>query len=235
MTRKRPAAFAAPPKKRLRGKQEALSFNEDLPKKFLAWRSQHIYAAYKNLGGAKPMDELADDLALTEPNPAHYAEYIGIYVDGCLAAEGQPPIAFLGLLVQEWAAELTVAEWRTHEPAASASRKRPATRKRPAGRRGKTALCQGCSGDPCRFSAKEAGRPSRVRERARSCLLCREAHLKQSLATPQGRGSLVRALKALRAHNPALNIFEAACDRLALWLSPEAVDALRAKAAARSD
>ena len=50
-TRKRPAAFAAPPKKRLRGKQEALSFNEDLPKKFLTWRSQHIYAAYKNLGG----------------------------------------------------------------------------------------------------------------------------------------------------------------------------------------
>ena len=70
------------------------------------------------------MDELADDLALTEPNPAHYAEYIGIYVDGCLVAEGQPPIACLGLLVQEWAAELTVAEWRTQwrEPAASASR-----------------------------------------------------------------------------------------------------------------
>ena len=92
--RKRPAAAAppAPPKKRLRGKQENASYNESLPKEFLAWRAQRIYAAYKNLGGAQLMENLADDLALTEPNPAHYAEHMGVYIDGRLAAECQPPI-----------------------------------------------------------------------------------------------------------------------------------------------
>ena len=78
--RKRPAAaaLAAPPKKRLRGKQEAPSYNASLPDKFLAWRAQHIYTAYKNLGGEQLMESLADDLALTEPNPAHYAEHMAL-------------------------------------------------------------------------------------------------------------------------------------------------------------
>ena len=228
--RKRPAAaaFAAPPKKRLRGKQEDPSYNESLPKEFLAWRAQHIYAAYKNLGGAQPMKELVANLALAEPNPAHYAEHMGIYMDGCLAREGQPPMACLDLLVGEWEAELTVTEWKLQQ---QATRKRPAARKKSAGLRGKTNFCRGFDGSLCRFNTKEAGHPSRGNG-GRNCLLCSEAVLKRSQASARGRGNLTRTLKALRAHEENPNIFEAACARLALWLGAEEADGLRARAAA---
>ena len=171
--RKRPAAaaLAAPPKKRLRGKQEAPSYNASLPDKFLAWRAQHIYTAYKNLGGEQLMESLADDLALTEPNPAHYAERMGVYIDGRLAAEGQPPVACLNTLVEEWGVELTVAEWRQRQQAGA--RKKSAARKVPAGRRGETNFCRGLEGSRCRFSTKEAGQPSRGA--GQKCFLCSKA------------------------------------------------------------
>ena len=225
--RKRPAAatLAASPKKRLRGKQEAPSYNEGLPAEFLAWRAQHIYTVYKNIGGARAMKDLAGNLALAEPNPIHYAEYMGIYMDSCLAAEGQPPVACLSLLVEEWGVELTVAEWK------EAARKQ-AAKKRPAGKPAKSLFCKGFDGSPCRFSAKEAGRPSRGALGSQQCSLCSEALLKQCHATPAGRGNLARVLKALRAHKSDLDTFEVACSRAALWLGAEAADELRAKAAA---
>ena len=234
---KRPAAagLAASPKKRLRGKQEDPSYNESLPQEFLAWRAQHIYAAYTNLGGAQLMKELVDNLALAEPNPAHYAEYMGIYMGGRLALEGQPPIACLRLLVDEWAAELTVAEWQLQREKTGGAawkkaqaRKKPAARKRTAGK----AFCKGFGESLCRFNTKEAGRPSWGAKGEQSCLLCSKALFQQSQATPRGCGNVVRVLKALRAHKSCPDIFEAACGRVASWLSLEAADALRAKAAA---
>ena len=219
---KRPAAaLAAPPKKRLRGKQEGL------PKEFLAWRAQHTYAAYKDLGGAQPMKELVANLALAEPNPAHYAGYMGIYMGGCLARGGQPPPACLDLLVGEWEAELTVAEWKLQQQ----TRKRPAARKKSAGLRGKTHFCRGFDGSLCRFNTKEAGQPSQGNG-GQKCLLCSETVLKRSQASARGRGNLTRVLKALRAHEENPRIFEAACARLALWLGAEEADGLRARAAA---
>ena len=213
-THKRPAAAActAPLKKRLRGKQEAPGYNENLPEKFLTWRAQRIYTAYKALGGAQPRKDLTNSLALAEPNPTHYAEYMGIYLGGCLAVEGKPQIACLGLLVDEWAAELTVAEWRA-QPA-------------------KSLFCKGFDGVLCRFNTKKVGRPSWGARGAQNCLLCSEALMKQGQTSPQGRGILARVLKALRARGSNSDIFEAACDRVASWLGLEAADALRAKAAA---
>lgn len=56
--------------------------------------------------------------------------------------------------------------------------------------------------------------------------------MKQGQTSPQGRGILARALKALRGRSSNSDIFEAACDRVVLWLGLEAADALRTKAAA---
>ncbi|CAJ1458291.1 unnamed protein product, partial [Effrenium voratum] len=212
-------------------KQEDPSYNEGLPTEFLAWRAQHIYTAYKNIGGAQAMKDLAGNLAMAEPNPIHYAEYMGIYMGSCLAAEGQPPIACLSLLVEEWGVELTIAEWKLQKEASELgrARKKPAARKRPAA---KSLFCKGLDGTPCCFNTKEAARPSRGTREMRSCLLCSKALLKQSQASPQGRGSLARVLKALRARASHLHIFEAALDRVALWLGQEAADTLRARAAA---
>ena len=152
---KRPAAAAAlavPPQKRLRGKQEAPGYNQRLPEQFLTWRAQHIYTAYKNLGGSQLMKELVESLAVAEPNPTRYAELMGIYVDGCLAAKGQPPVACLGLLVEEWGVELTVTEWKLQWEEAAA--KKLAARKKPAGQRGKTHFSSGFDGHPCRFNGE---------------------------------------------------------------------------------
>ena len=231
--RKRPAAaaLATAPRKRLRGKQEAPGYNKDLPKEFLAWRAQRVYFAYKSLGGAQAMEELVGSLSLAEPNPIHYAEYMGIYTDGRLAAEGQPPIACLGLLVAEWGAELTVMEWKVQREEAAA-RTKPVAWKKPAGRRGKTNYCRGFDGSLCRFNAREPGQPSRGLTGAQTCLLRNKTLLQQSLASPRGRGNLTRVLKTLRANEKNPNIFEAACARLTLWLSAEEAAELRAKAAA---
>ena len=230
---KRPAAAAAlavPPQKRLRGKQEAPGYNQRLPKQFLTWRAQHIYTAYKNLGGSQLMKKLVESLAVAEPNPTRYAELMSIYVAECLAAEGQPPVACLGLLVEEWGVELTVTEWKLQWEEAAAARKKPTARKKPAGKRGKTHFCQGFAGDLCRFSTKEAGQPSRTTG-GRNCLLCSEALLRRSQADPGRRGVLTRILKALRAQEESPDIFETACARLDLWLKAEEAAELRAKAA----
>ena len=211
--RKRPttAALAAPPKKRLRGKQEAPGYNDSLPDKFLAWRALRVYTAYKKLGGGKLVQEL-DSLALAEPNSAHYAEYMGIYIDGRLAVEGQP--------------SPPLACWLK-----AAAAQKPSVRKVPAGRRGETNFCRGFDGNRCRFNTKEAGLRSHGSREEQRCLLCSETVLKQSCASPGGRRNLTCVLKALRNHEDP-DIFEAACARLALWLSAEEANGLRVKAAA---
>ena len=175
------------------------------------------------------MKELVESLAVAEPNPTRYAELMGIYVDGCLAAKGQPPVACLGLLVEEWGVELTVTEWKLQWEEAAA--KKLAARKKPAGQRGKTHFCSGFDGHPCRFNTTKAGQPSQGSTGRQNCLLCSKTHLKQSQASPAGRGSLTRVLKRLWAHEASPDIFEAACARLALWLSAEEASELRAKAA----
>ena len=176
------------------------------------------------------MKKLVESLAVAEPNPTRYAELMSIYVAECLAAEGQPPVACLGLLVEEWGVELTVTEWKLQWEEAAAAGKKPAVRKKPAGKRGKADFCQGFAGDLCRFSAKEAGQPSRTTG-GRNCLLCSEALLCQSQADPGRRGVLARILKALRAQEESPDIFEAACARLDLWLKAEEAAELRATAA----
>ena len=131
------------------------------------------------------------------------------------AVEGQPPVAGLSSLVQEWGAELTIAEWKLQEEASA--RKKLAARKVPAGRRGKTNFCKGLPHQRS-WAAQSGGAANKG-----ACCAAR---------SPGGCGNLTRVLKALQAHERNPDIFEAACDRLALWLGAEEAEELRAKSAA---
>ena len=222
-----PEDLAAHAKQRLRGKQEAPSYNEGLPKEFLIWRGQQVYAAYKNLGGAQPMDKLADSLALAEPNPVRYAERVGVAMGGRLTAEGQPPAACLALLVQERGAELTVAEWRQREeaalaedpleealaelekfeepPAKKADKQPEATpKKKPSAARGKknTNCCVGRGSDwPCVYNLQKPGKRGVYNSRggAKKCVFCDDALMRTVCGNAAGRSNILGNLKKLRA------------------------------------
>ena len=215
-------------KQRLRGKQEAPSYNEGLPKEFLVWRGQQVYVAYKNLGGAQPLEELADTLALAEPNPVRYAERMGVAMDGRLAAERQPPRACLGLLVQEWGAELTVAQWKLQREEALADdpleaglaalekiEERPlvnkaekkakaaAAKKPSAAPHGSTHKCVGRGLWPCIYNLQQPGARGRYDSsdaaQSRKCLFCDSGRLAKACGNSRGRSHVLGNLKKFRA------------------------------------
>ena len=164
-----------------------------------------------------------------EPNPVRYAERMGIAVDGRLTAEGQPPSACLGLLVQEWGAELAVAEWKLRReeaaladdpleaglaalekieerPLAKTADQKPrsAAKKKPSAAPAKknTNRCVGRGGDlPCVYNLQQPGERGVYNSRggSKKCVFCDDHAMRTACSNAAGRSNILGNLKKLRA------------------------------------